>query len=698
MQNGGSSRASGTNSHSEGMNTTASGNSAHSEGWNTTAGGNYSHSEGYGTKASSENQHVQGKYNIEDTQGKYAHIIGNGTANNNRSNAQTVDWQANLWQKGNIRMGGNSYDDGIDVATVNDIPDQLSDLSDDSTHRLVTDTEKQTWNNKSDFSGNYNDLTNKPTIPDELSDLQDDSTHRLVTDSDKSKWNSYETEIEKLKDNSIKGTVTGTTITLTDQYPTKLLDYKVKGNSIQHRAELPVEYQEVEYIESTGTQAIDTGHDATNKKYKAVLDTQFTQATEYSQILLSAGINAWCGQIRNVYGIGGSYKTTISSLDRATLEFIGNYENNISCRLKINNEEVIRPYMQNEGNVSLFAGIEQQTTFSYHSKAKLYSAKLYDENNTLIRDFIPCYRKSDNVIGLYDIVNNRFYTNAGTGTFSKGNNVSPSTSNPQPIYSVGDLVESGEHQGEYAVPIKMSGKNLLSNIFTDYITNNGIYEYYKLIEAFNNSYLVASFTDNDTSIDMSGIFFGFTANGGNYDGGGLWIMANGSITELNRYTNVYKYFSIYPKNEETLNKIFQRFNLQIEIRNNTTPTTYEPYITPITTNIYVDEPLRKVSTSYDYLDFKNSKLIRTIAEIESYNGETITTDYISSTGGLDTGATVDYVITPTEENISLPDITPIANTCIFETDTDVLGTLDITYIKDTNKVINSLESRIALLE
>lgn len=45
------------------------------------------------------------------------------------------------------------------------IPDSLSDLSGDSTHRTVTDTEKSTWNNKSDFSGSYNDLTNKPTIP-----------------------------------------------------------------------------------------------------------------------------------------------------------------------------------------------------------------------------------------------------------------------------------------------------------------------------------------------------------------------------------------------------------------------------------------------------------------------------------------------------------------------------------------------------
>ena len=29
----------------------------------------------------------------------------------------------------------------------------------------VTNTEKETWNNKSNFSGNYDDLNNKPTIP-----------------------------------------------------------------------------------------------------------------------------------------------------------------------------------------------------------------------------------------------------------------------------------------------------------------------------------------------------------------------------------------------------------------------------------------------------------------------------------------------------------------------------------------------------
>ena len=42
----------------------------------------------------------------------------------------------------------------------------LSELTEDANHRTVTDDEKTVWNNKSNFSGNYNDLTNKPTIPD----------------------------------------------------------------------------------------------------------------------------------------------------------------------------------------------------------------------------------------------------------------------------------------------------------------------------------------------------------------------------------------------------------------------------------------------------------------------------------------------------------------------------------------------------
>ena len=54
------------------------------------------------------------------------------------------------------------------------IPTALSDLNEDETHRTVTDAEKKTWNNKSNFSGNYDDLKNKQLAgtTDELTSTQ----------------------------------------------------------------------------------------------------------------------------------------------------------------------------------------------------------------------------------------------------------------------------------------------------------------------------------------------------------------------------------------------------------------------------------------------------------------------------------------------------------------------------------------------
>lgn len=106
-----------------------------------------------------------------------------------------------------------SYNDLTDKPT---IPTLLSELSEDSTHRLVTDTEKTTWNSKSDFSGSYNDLTdkpnlfsgnyndllNKPTIPTLTSQLTNDSGFltnesdptipdyvKSITETDITNWN-----------------------------------------------------------------------------------------------------------------------------------------------------------------------------------------------------------------------------------------------------------------------------------------------------------------------------------------------------------------------------------------------------------------------------------------------------------------------------------------------------------------------------
>ena len=92
----------GASSHAEGYNTTASGDSSHSEGSNTTASGNYAHAEGVETKAYSDYQHVQGKYNIEDTSGTYAHIVGGGIDDSNRKNIHTLDWEGNAVFSGDV--------------------------------------------------------------------------------------------------------------------------------------------------------------------------------------------------------------------------------------------------------------------------------------------------------------------------------------------------------------------------------------------------------------------------------------------------------------------------------------------------------------------------------------------------------------------------------------------------------------------
>lgn len=61
------------------------------------------------------------------------------------------------------------------------------------------------------------------------------------------------------------------------------------------------------------------------------------------------------------------------------------------------------------GTVRYGSGIRQVKYFKY-----------YDVNGDLICDLVPCYRKSDGMIGMYDIARETFLTNVGTGTFTKG--------------------------------------------------------------------------------------------------------------------------------------------------------------------------------------------------------------------------------------------------------------------------------------
>ena len=57
------------------------------------------------------NQIVQGKYNVEDTEGKYVNIVGNGEDENNRKNIHTLDWEGNAWYNGKVSQEGVPTED-----------------------------------------------------------------------------------------------------------------------------------------------------------------------------------------------------------------------------------------------------------------------------------------------------------------------------------------------------------------------------------------------------------------------------------------------------------------------------------------------------------------------------------------------------------------------------------------------------------
>ena len=108
--------------HAEGVTTTAADIGAHAEGWSSEANGMASHAEGLGCIAEGVESHAQnsytiagsdyqtalGKYNIADSADTYVVIVGNGTADNARSNALTVDWSGNVEASGDITDGNGN--------------------------------------------------------------------------------------------------------------------------------------------------------------------------------------------------------------------------------------------------------------------------------------------------------------------------------------------------------------------------------------------------------------------------------------------------------------------------------------------------------------------------------------------------------------------------------------------------------------
>ena len=179
---------------------------------------------------------------------------------------------------------------------------------------------------------------------------------------------------------------------------------------------LPSGYKKLEYIQSTGTQYIDTLVNIEANKpitLRVVCDCSFN----------NAGVGNGVGTTisGNIFYFGtynGSYCYGLGKVDGVTSVAA-------DTERRIYDLDAVGKKLTISGKLSLtglsFATPTASRTFwlpQWGQGIKLYSCQIYD-NGTLVRDFIPC-QTTDGTIGLWDDVNSVFYGNAGTGTFTAG--------------------------------------------------------------------------------------------------------------------------------------------------------------------------------------------------------------------------------------------------------------------------------------
>lgn len=195
---------------------------------------------------------------------------------------------------------------------------------------------------------------------------------------------------------------------------------------------LPSEYQEVKYIESTGLQYVDTGivPQSTTRVVLSVAMTDLAFSNFNGWGSLGSAEAFFLGIDKNKTSFSATISANWSSTNFPTLADNKKHVFDVS-----NNAIMLDGVSYGTGDIGDTAS-EGETLylFAFHTeylyndvhyacgKERIYSCEIYSGDN-LIRNFIPCYRKSDKTIGLYDLVNSTFYTNSGNGTFLAGEKV-----------------------------------------------------------------------------------------------------------------------------------------------------------------------------------------------------------------------------------------------------------------------------------
>ena len=204
-------------------------------------------------------------------------------------------------------------------------------------------------------------------------------------------------------------------------------------------------YQGVEYIATAGTQYINTGYKA-KPTTKIDLDIQltenyYTNTDNTNSNIIGSDVTTSNDDFSVNFGETGSqYNQLYFWADKSSPSGSDTYNKTYTTVLNrshlimgqgkgtFQDETITLPTKtgNNTGTMLLLAYYNKNDS-SIHTfnryYTKIYSFKIYEGNN-IVKDFVPCYRRADNVVGLYDQISKQFYENAGTGVFTKGNNTS----------------------------------------------------------------------------------------------------------------------------------------------------------------------------------------------------------------------------------------------------------------------------------
>ena len=200
---------------------------------------------------------------------------------------------------------------------------------------------------------------------------------------------------------------------------------------IEFISRLPQGYQEVEYIESSGTQYIDEEFRPSGENVRILTDYMYLSSPNGKSLFgaqttdTTVTFPITCYHTSNTvssFYVGSSQNIIDYTVAIDVRYLLDCHANNGAFTADLNGDKQTATYsgsLAKTLNIFMFTNDGQQGTQTI--AARLYARKIWD-NDELVRDYVPCYRKADNVAGLYDLVTDTFLVNVGSGTFAVGNN------------------------------------------------------------------------------------------------------------------------------------------------------------------------------------------------------------------------------------------------------------------------------------